>query len=905
MATPDPMHASLASLVTNAHLPIEHFALENGLRVYLQQDHSSPLACVQLWYHIGSSHEPAGHSNLSHVLEHMLFEGSRKLAPGQYSRIIDRLSGTSNASTRDDATVYEATLPSSRLEAALEIMADTMANASLEQAAFVKAVEAVKNERRLKVDNNALMQAFERHKWLAHAGNAYASPSYGDANDLANMRLETVRTWYRTWYHPNNATLVVVGDVDRGRLEEWVQRHFQGWQAAPLAASPATRHSAQLNERQEELSLPGLRDGVLMSFNVPSLNSAASEKTVPALMLALQMLCKGPSSLLYGPLVRDAQILSGIDGQYDHHLRGDTLLSFYAYSNAANATPEQASQHIWNSIEAFKQSPPTLEALDQLKLQLLTRQLAKRSSFADRAEAIGTRAISGLSPTQLDQELQVLIALTPQEVQQVAQSFFTRERLSITHMLAPRSQPTPPLTPLRCADLAPSASAADLSALTAMTRIDIDRIDSLKREIHTWHSRQGSKVCFVSSEGSSLFDLQLRFNAGAGFDGDTPGIAALTLYMLDQGTDALDAQQLAEQLSELGASMTRSISHDYAILTINGLSTAAFRRKTIALLTEMIARPAFNTTALSTMKARLLEYLQRREANPAARVDREILGRLFADHPYAAEVAGTSEGIGKLDRVMLQAFHQRAYTAANVEITLVGNLSRTEAEALTQAISQGLPQGAAMAPIPAVAPLSEAKVLIIEELASNVSAKLALPLNLSPANVDYTALIAANQILGHGFESRLVTELRERRSLTYSVHSDLRMYKAGSFLYITWDVQPAYLQASVELVRLIIRCFIEQGPSQAELELAVAQLKGELLRTLADNAQLTEKLTELNTHGLSASHYDDYLARLSQLSAEDVRSAAERLIDLERIVFVSVGPKTEQKALPAVTTTDQ
>lgn len=905
MATPDPLQASLASLLSRAQLPIEQFTLDNGLKVYLQQDPSSPLACVQLWYHIGSSHEPAGHTNLSHVLEHMLFEGSRKLAPGQYSRIIDRLGGTSNASTRDDATVYEAILPSSQLEAALEIMADTMANASLDQAALVKAVEAVKNERRLKVDNNALMQAFERHKWLAHGGNAYAAPSYGEAHDLESLKLETVRTWYRTWYHPNNATLVVVGDVDRRLLEEWVQRHFQGWPAAPLASSSAPRQPAQLNERQEVLSLPGLRDGFLMSFNVPSRNSAASEKTVPALTLALQMLCKGPGSLLYGTLVRDAQILSGIDGQYDHHLRGDTLLSLYAYSNAANVTPEQASERVWNSIEAFKQSPPALEALEQLKLQLLTRQLAKHSAFADKAETIATRAISGISPTQLDQELQTLIALTPQEVQQVAQAFLTRERLSTTHMLAPRTQPITPLTPLRCTDLAPTARAADLSALTAMARIDIDRIDSPRRQIRIWRTRQGGKACFVPTEGSSLFDLQLRFNAGAGADGDTPGVAALTLYMLDQGTGALDAQQFAEQLGGLGASMTRSISHDHATVTVSGLSTAALRSKTLALLIEMIARPAFNPTALGAMKARLVAYLQRREASPAARVDREILSRLFAGHPYATEVAGTSEGIAKLDRGMLQAFHQRAYTAANVEITLVGDLNRTEAETLIDAISHALAQGAAMAPLPVATPLHEAKVLAIKELASNTSVKLALPLSLSPGNADYPATMVANQILGRGAESRLATELRERRSLTYSIYSDLRMYKAGSFLYITWDVQPAYLQASVELVRLIVRCFIEHGPSQAELELAVAQLKGELLRTFADDTQLSEKIAELNTHGLSATHYEDYLARLSQLTSEEVRSVAARLIDLDHIVCVSVGPATEQENLPPLPAADQ
>lgn len=230
------------NLITPPSTPLQHLRLENGLKVYLQHDQRSPLVCAQLHYHVGSSHEAPGHSNLSHVLEHMVFEGSGKLAAGQYLRIISWLGGTAGASTFDDATVYKMTLPASRLEVGLEIMADAMVNARLGDEALEKAKTAVRDERRLKIDNQPVQQALESHRKLAHQTSPYATPNYGNPQDLENMTQRMIRTWYRNRYAPNNATLVVVGDIELSHLEEWVQRHFAGLEEVPLPPPQTPRH---------------------------------------------------------------------------------------------------------------------------------------------------------------------------------------------------------------------------------------------------------------------------------------------------------------------------------------------------------------------------------------------------------------------------------------------------------------------------------------------------------------------------------------------------------------------------------------------------------------------------------------------------------------------------------------
>ncbi|CAM3951549.1 putative zinc protease y4wA [Pseudomonas reidholzensis] len=423
---------SLGTLASTPAQPLHHFSLANGLTVYLREDHRVPQASVQLWYHVGTSHEPNGHSNLSHLLEHLIFQGSSKLAPGQYSRILGQLGGQSNASTRDDATVFDVTLPSARVEVALEIMADTMASARLDPAEFELERKTVDDERRLKFDNAPDQLAYDRHLSLAHGDSPYGAPVFGHAIDLAEMTLDTARTWYASWYHPNNATLVVVGAVTAQQLRQWVERQFGGLPAVAVRAQPIPRHSAALTERRQNLTLQGLRDGLFMSFNTPSLTTATSPQTVHALRLAVEVLAQGFSSRLYGQLVRDKPVFNGISADYDFLRRGDTLLTLSAYSNPATGTPQQAAEQVLGILDEARQTPFSAEVLQRAKLRLMARQIYARNSFQAQSEVLGRHAIGGRNPALADDELQLIEQTRADHVQQALQDCLSRQRLTLT-----------------------------------------------------------------------------------------------------------------------------------------------------------------------------------------------------------------------------------------------------------------------------------------------------------------------------------------------------------------------------------------------------------------------------------------------------------------------------------------
>ncbi|OQX32545.1 MAG: peptidase M16, partial [Candidatus Sedimenticola endophacoides] len=212
---------------------VHEFTLGNGMRVIVKEDHRAPIAVSQVWYKVGASYEPDGITGVSHLLEHMMFKGTQAHPPGEFSRIVAANGGEENAFTGSDYTAYYQTLSSDRLEIAFELEADRMRNLTLLEEEFLKEVEVVKEERRLRTEDSPTSLTYEQFSAVAYRSLPYANPVIGWMNDLENMSVEDLRRWYRLWYAPNNATLVVVGDVEPRQVLELAERHF-----GPLAPEP-------------------------------------------------------------------------------------------------------------------------------------------------------------------------------------------------------------------------------------------------------------------------------------------------------------------------------------------------------------------------------------------------------------------------------------------------------------------------------------------------------------------------------------------------------------------------------------------------------------------------------------------------------------------------------------------
>ena len=416
--------------------PTHEFRLANGLKIIVREDHRAPVVVSQLWYKVGSSYETAGQTGLSHALEHMMFKGSRKLGPGESSRILRELGAEENAFTSDDYPAYYQGLASDRLAVALELEADRLASLKLPADEFAREIEVIQEERRLRTDDKPSSLAYERFKALAYPASGYRNPTIGWMADLKRMNVDDLRAWYRTWYVPNNATLVVVGDVQPEQVKALAERYFGSIPARPVPTAKAPLELAEPGERRTTLYLKTQLPSLLYGFNVPSLGSARDAKPVHALRLISALLDGGDSARLPARLERGEELVSGASTWYDAHARGDSLFVISATPNVQTGkTLQQVEDGLWRQLKDLQDNPPSADELARVRSQVIAGLVYERDSITSQATSIGELETVGLSWRLLDQDLAALESITPADIQAAARTYFTRTRLTVAHIL--------------------------------------------------------------------------------------------------------------------------------------------------------------------------------------------------------------------------------------------------------------------------------------------------------------------------------------------------------------------------------------------------------------------------------------------------------------------------------------
>lgn len=446
----------------------------------------------------------------------------------------------------------------------------------------------------------------------------------------------------------------------------------------------------------------------------------------------------------------------------------------------------------------------------------------------------------------------------------------------------------------------PTGTNGGFSSLVSAQGVDLDQLEPLQTQVQMWTTEAGTGVKFVETRGLPIVDVVLRFKAGTTQDTEQPGLAALTLYMLDEGSRRHTAARQAAGMERLGAILEKQIRLEHATLSLRSVSTKTILEPALDLLTDLVANPAFLAPALEKVKRQLVQHNASREQHPRLRARSEAFRHLFQGHPYGNPLGSTIQGVAAVSPEDLRAFHQRAYSASNLEIVLVGDLALSEAQAIAQQISQALPQGWSAVDLPAV-PVATQATINVEQPGTSSAVLLTLPMNVAASDPDFPALVLASEVLGSGLESRLMVELRQRRGLTYDIYSRPSPLSSGGLFTIEWEIAPQYVQGSQDRVAALLRDFIEQGPTQAELQLARKQLAGQLLRGVAQNNSLAALLTEITQQRQPADHLNTYIERIGRLSPADIRAVMQRWLDLDYKVQVSVGPRVEQQPLPATT----
>jgi zinc protease len=414
--------------------------LSNGLKVIIREDHRSPMVMTQIWYKVGSSDESGNTLGISHVLEHMMFKGTAKVPNDEFTRLSRIYGGSINAATFTNYTNYYQLYPKTYLPLALELEADRMSNLLLRQQDFEPEIKVVMEERRQRTDDNPRALAFERFKWIAYPTSHYRQPIIGHMKNLQSIQLQDVQTWYKKWYRPNNAILVIVGDVDHQAALLQVQKYFGDIPKAPTPPRNDVLEFEQLGYRHMELSAAVQVPNLYMAWNVGSLATAKNPQDAFALTIIKQLLDSGITSRLEQRLVRNNKILSSVSVSYDPYQRGDSLFSISALP-AAGVALSEAQTAIQNEVDMLKQDLINASEIERVVTQFVANWIYSQDDLAEQARTIGNLEVNGFSHRLIDVLPQHLQAITTQDIQRVAQSYFNKDRLSTLYLLPQSTTP--------------------------------------------------------------------------------------------------------------------------------------------------------------------------------------------------------------------------------------------------------------------------------------------------------------------------------------------------------------------------------------------------------------------------------------------------------------------------------
>ena len=408
---------------------LEH-VFGNGLKLLVKEDHRAPVVVSQVWYKVGSSYEPGGITGLSHMLEHMMFKGTKLYPAGEFSRIIAENGGSENAFTGSDYTAYFQTMEKSRLEISFKLEADRMRNLDLKAEELKKELQVVTEERRMRTDDQPRAKTQEQFNASAFANSPYKNPVIGWPSDIANYQVEDLQAWYQQWYAPNNATLVVVGDVDAEQVVTLAAQYFAGLQPSVIKPLKPQEEIEQKGIKRITVKAPAKLPYLMMGYKVPALTTAKPEWE--AYVLA-GILDGGNSARLSSHLIRGKEIAVSAGAGYDLTSRMPDMFTLEA-TPAEGHTVYEMEYALQEEILQLKAELVSPEELQRIKAQVLAKDVYQKDSNFYQAMALGMLETVGLGWQRADEYVGRINQVTAEQVQEVARKYLVEDHLTIAYL---------------------------------------------------------------------------------------------------------------------------------------------------------------------------------------------------------------------------------------------------------------------------------------------------------------------------------------------------------------------------------------------------------------------------------------------------------------------------------------
>jgi len=883
---------------------ITEYRLEaNGLQVLLDPDRSAPVCTLMVTYHVGSRNEVTGTTGATHLLEHMMFKGSRAynrdLGTG-FDTLLDRLGASNNATTWLDRTNYFEDLPSGHLELALQLESDRMRGLLLRESDRRPEMTVVRNEYE-RGENDPVEALDKAITAAAFVASPYHHPTIGWRSDIERVPIEKLREFYDTYYWPNNATVTVIGDFDPAAALRLIARYY-----GPIPRSPHpipqvyTEEPPQEGPRRVIVRRPGELGVVGLAYKVPG---ALDPDHAPLQILA-DILADGRTSRFYRALT-DHNLTVSVDAS-PGFTRDGTLLTIYAQL-APGAGPAAVESALLAEIE-------------RLKGQGVSAAEVNRAINKERAATAYARDGSSAIAAQINEDIAVgdwtayftdparIAAVTAADVQRVARRYLVEDG-STTGWFVPTGDPAAggggaggAEGPARAAALRRSPARPPADARTAAGAGVTGGMNAggpsakIAPRAASWSIAGGTLVA-VKTSLRDVVTIAGSFPAGECFNPPGNGaIADLTAGILDRGTTAHDPQALAQALEDVGASIQFSVDAENVAFSAKCLRSDL--PVVVRLLAEQLRTPAFDPTEFAKLKTQLIGAYREKMGQTTFRAEHALARALFppghpnrppSDESYLAD-------LGKATLAEVRAFHAAHYGPRDLICVAVGDLDGTLAARWSEALSGW--QGGSVRPRPAAAPpLGAGRTeRIVLPGKSSVSVAIGQATGLRFGAPDRLALDLATEIFGGGyFSSRLLATVRNQEGLTYGIYARMAddTYVDGDWR-IAATFAPELLDRGLAATNRELARFCRDGVTPAEVALFQTAVAGSYELSLGTSEGLARELRLTLERGLPLAWIDDYPAALAALTPAQVNAAVHRYLNRDRMVTILAGslPKT-------------
>ncbi len=872
-------------------LPARVFKLDNGLVCVIQEDRSAPLVAVSITYKVGSLDEEKGRAGFAHLFEHLMFQGTKNLAPNEVSKLVESHGGVDNAYTMKTNTTYHEVVPSNALESVLWAEADRMRGLLISERELAVEKQVVLEELRQTYLNQPYRRATDMGMGaLAFARWESSHPTIGDAEDIRAASLDDVRKFYDRHYAPNNAVLALAGDVSFVEARALIKKLF----------GPIPR---RVRAKALELSEPKLKGERVATVKDPLAKTPltvvgwhAPERGARdwwALTVLMTILGGGEDSPLHETLVKEARVAVSAGGHipyWSSHVapRGPDLAAFFI-SGRVGVGREAVTRSLDEVLARFLKTGPTAEELARAKTQLERSWLEGQLSLADRAQTLSSYVAFVGDPPRFWKDLDVLLGIGAKDCVRAARRWLgSRGRIvlqvepgdPVDAAPEPKVPEPPPEEPRVPGQRPPEPGPARFAKAPAIERVE------LANGVTAWLARD---------ERLPLAEMRLALRAGRVHeDSGQEALSQAAEELLLKGREGEDSAAVAKAYTSLGWSLGSSCEAEWLKLSASGLSRNL--EPFLEQLAKTLTTATYPEEEVELWRENSREDLLSRRSQPHFLSEERLRAELFPGHPYSRGAADEKR-IDAVTSERMRAFHAARVRPGGAHLVLAGDFDPAKAaKALEKALS-GWKPGAAASDAPSLPDSGASRVALVDRPGSaQASLIVAQTVAATPADPDYMSLVLANHVLGGTANSRLFENLRTRRGYTYGSYSSLELYSKGVVWSASADCRTEVARPALDEIMLELKRLREEPITAAALDNSRRHLRGLFLMRLSSLDRVTGYVAAVAESGRDPRKtIAEYESRLAAVTPESALTAVRARLNPAKLVTVVVGDATALK----------